>query len=238
MCIRDRWARVLRHLKYVVVDECHTYRGVFGANVALVLRRLLRIAAAYGASPTVIYASATAADPAGQARRLSGREAVAVTDDAAPAGERTIVLWEPGFIEGAEGEGGAPVRYPATTEAASVSAELLLQGARTLTFVRSRRAAETVAMRTQEHLSAAGRADVAERVAPYRAGYLAEDRRELERRLDSGELLGVASTNALELGIDVGGLDAVVMAGFPGTVASFRQQAGRCLLYTSPSPRD
>ncbi|MBF4547401.1 DEAD/DEAH box helicase [Corynebacterium afermentans subsp. lipophilum] len=222
-----RWARVLRHLKYVVVDECHTYRGVFGANVALVLRRLLRIAAAYGASPTVIYASATAADPAGQARRLSGREAVAITDDAAPAGERTIVLWEPGFIEGAEGEGGAPVRYPATTEAASVSAELLLQGARTLTFVRSRRAAETVAMRTQEHLSAAGRADVAERVAPYRAGYLAEDRRELERRLDNGELLGVASTNALELGIDVGGLDAVVMAGFPGTVASFRQQAGR-----------
>ena len=222
-----RWARVLRHLRYVVVDECHTYRGVFGANVALVLRRLLRIAAAYGASPTVIYASATAADPAGQARRLSGREAVAVTDDAAPAGERTIVLWEPGFIEGAEGEGGAPVRYPATTEAASVSAELLLQGARTLTFVRSRRAAETVAMRTQEHLSAAGRADVAERVAPYRAGYLAEDRRELERRLDNGELLGVASTNALELGIDVGGLDAVVMAGFPGTVASFRQQAGR-----------
>ena len=222
-----RWARVLRHLKYVVVDECHSYRGVFGANVALVLRRLLRIAAAYGASPTVIYASATAADPAGQPRRLSGREAVAVTDDAAPAGERTIVLWEPGFIDGAEGEGGAPVRYPATAEAASVSAELLLQGARTLTFVRSRRAAETVAMRTQEHLSAAGRADVAERVAPYRAGYLAEDRRELERRLDSGELLGVASTNALELGIDVGGLDAVVMAGFPGTVASFWQQAGR-----------
>lgn len=222
-----RWARVLRHLKYVVVDECHTYRGVFGANVALVLRRLLRIAAAYGSSPTLIYASATAADPAGQARRLSGREAAAVTEDAAPSGERTIVLWEPGFIEGAEGEGGAPVRYPATAEAASVSAELLLQGARTLTFVRSRRAAETVAMRTQEHLSAAGRADMAERVAPYRAGYLAEDRRELERRLDDGELLGVASTNALELGIDVGGLDAVVMAGFPGTVASFRQQAGR-----------
>ncbi|MGV0380266.1 DEAD/DEAH box helicase [Corynebacterium lehmanniae] len=222
-----RWARVLRHLKYVVVDECHTYRGVFGANVALVLRRLLRIAAAYGSSPTLIYASATAADPAGQARRLSGREAVAVTEDAAPSGERTIVLWEPGFIEGAEGEGGAPVRYPATAEAASVSAELLLQGARTLTFVRSRRAAETVAMRTQEHLSTAGRADMAERVAPYRAGYLAEDRRELERRLDNGELLGVASTNALELGIDVGGLDAVVMAGFPGTVASFRQQAGR-----------
>lgn len=222
-----KWARLLRHLRYVVVDECHTYRGVFGANVALVLRRLLRIARAYGASPTVVFASATAADPAGQARRLCGREVAAVTEDCAPAGERTIVLWEPGFIEGAEGEGGAPVRYPATAEAATIMAELLRQGARTLTFVRSRRAAETVAMRAQEDLVVAGRADMAERVASYRAGYLAEDRRALERRLDEGDLLGLATTNALELGIDVGGLDAVVMAGFPGTVASFRQQAGR-----------
>ena len=223
----ERWARLLRHLEFVVVDECHTYRGVFGANVALVLRRLLRIAKAYGANPTVVFASATAADPAGQAKRLCGREVRAVTEDAAPTGERTIVLWEPGFIEGAEGENGAPVRYPATSEAASVMTELMLQGARTLTFVRSRRAAETVAMRTQENLVVAGRADFAERVASYRAGYLAEDRRRLERSLDDGRLLGVATTNALELGIDVGGLDAVVMAGFPGTVASFRQQAGR-----------
>lgn len=223
----ERWARLLRHLEFVVVDECHTYRGVFGANVALVLRRLLRIANAYGANPTVVFASATAADPAGQAKRLCGREVRAVTEDAAPTGERTIVLWEPGFIEGAEGENGAPVRYPATSEAASVMTELMLQGARTLTFVRSRRAAETVAMRTQENLVVEGRADFAERVASYRAGYLAEDRRRLERSLDDGRLLGVATTNALELGIDVGGLDAVVMAGFPGTVASFRQQAGR-----------
>ena len=223
----ERWARLLRHLKFVVVDECHTYRGVFGANVSLVLRRLLRIAKAYGSEPTLIFASATAADPAGQASRLCGREVVAVTEDAAPTGERTIALWEPGFIEGAEGENGAPVRYPATTEAASIMSTLLLQGARTLTFVRSRRAAETVAMRAQEDLVVAGRADFAERVASYRAGYLAEDRRALEQRLDNGDLLGVATTNALELGIDVGGLDAVVMAGFPGTVASFRQQAGR-----------
>ncbi len=227
LAAHPRWARVLRHLRYVVVDECHTYRGVFGANVALVLRRLLRIAEAYGANPVLIFASATAADPADQASRLCGREVVAVTEDGAPTGERTVVLWEPGFIEGAEGEHGAPVRYPATAEAASLMAELLLQGARTLTFVRSRRAAETVAMRTQEKLVLAGRADFASRVASYRAGYLAEDRRRLERALDSGELLGVATTNALELGIDVGGLDAVVMAGFPGTVASFRQQAGR-----------
>lgn len=223
----ERWARLLRHLRYVVVDECHTYRGVFGANVSLVLRRLLRIAAAYGASPTVVFASATAADPAGQASRLCGRDVVAVTEDGAPTGERTIALWEPGFIEGSEGENGAPVRYAATTEAAAVMGQLIADGARTLTFVRSRRAAEIVAMRTAEELVSLGRPDFARRVASYRAGYLAEDRRALERMLDDGILLGMATTNALELGIDVGSLDAVVMAGFPGTVASFRQQAGR-----------
>lgn len=227
LAAHPRWARLFRHLRYVIVDECHTYRGVFGANVSLVLRRLLRIAEAYGAHPVVIFASATAADPAAQASRLCGREVAAVAEDCAPTGERTIVLWEPGFIEGAENELGAPVRYPATTEAAGIMAKLISEGARTLTFVRSRRAAETVAMRAQEELVLLGRPDFADRVASYRAGYLAEDRRRLERALDEGELLGIATTNALELGIDVGGLDAVVMAGFPGTVASFRQQAGR-----------
>lgn len=225
--VHSRWARFLRHLRFIVVDECHTYRGVFGANVSLVLRRLLRIAAAYGSRPVVVFASATAADPAGQASRLCGRTVTAITNDTAPTGTRTIALWEPGFIEGAEGEHGAPVRYAASTEAASIMAALMREGARTLTFVRSRRAAETVALRAQEDLVVAGRADMANRVASYRAGYLAEDRRKLEQALDSGDLLGLATTNALELGIDVGGLDAVVMAGFPGTVASFRQQAGR-----------
>ncbi|MCT1426248.1 DEAD/DEAH box helicase [Corynebacterium sanguinis] len=215
-----RWARLLRHLRFIVVDECHTYRGVFGAHVSLVLRRLLRMCRAYGSSPTLIFASATTADPAGQAGRLCGREVTAVTDDGAPTGDKTLILWEPGFIED-------NVRRAATTEAAGVMATLVEQGARTLTFVRSRRAAELVAMRTAEDLVVAGRADFAERIASYRAGYLAEDRRALERALDNGDLLGVATTNALELGIDVGGLDAVVMAGFPGTVASFRQQAGR-----------
>lgn len=227
LAAHPRWARLFRHLKYIVIDECHSYRGVFGANVALVLRRLLRIAKAYGSDPVVIFASATAADPAGQAQRLSGREVTAFTEDTAPKGERTVVLWEPGFIEGAEGENGAPVRRAATTEAAEIMSALVADGARTLTFVRSRRSAEIVAMRTSENLVAAGRADFAGRIASYRAGYLAEDRRELERKLDSGDLLGVATTNALELGIDVGGLDAVVMSGFPGTVASFTQQAGR-----------
>lgn len=223
----SRWTRFLRHLQYVVVDECHTYRGVFGAGVSLVLRRLLRLARRYGANPTVIFASATAAAPAEHAELLIGEPVQAITDDGAPSGARTVMLWEPGFIEGATGEHGAPVRRAASTEAAGMMATLIAEGARTLTFVRSRRGAEVVAMRTAEELVGMGRLEDARRVAAYRAGYLAEDRRRLERQLDSGELLGVASTNALELGIDVGGLDAVVTAGFPGTIASFWQQAGR-----------
>lgn len=222
-----RWARLLRHLKFIVIDECHAYRGVFGANISLVIRRLLRIAAFYSSHPVVILASATSSDPEIHASRLVGAPVTAVTEDGAPTGERTVMLWEPGFIEGAEGENGAPVRRAASTEAANLMGTLIAEGARTLTFVRSRRQAEIVALRAQEELSTLGRPDFARRVASYRAGYLAEDRRKLEKMLDDGTLLGVASTNALELGIDVGGLDAVVTAGFPGTVASFWQQAGR-----------
>ncbi|MBB3116913.1 DEAD/DEAH box helicase [Corynebacterium bovis] len=219
-----RWTRLLRTLRYVVVDECHVYRGVFGAHVSLVLRRLLRLT---GADPTLILASATTADPAGHAARLTGRDVTAVTTDGSPQGERTVALWEPGFLPDVVGEHGAPVRRAATTESADIMARLIAQGARTLTFVRSRRGAELVALACAETLGTLGRPGDARRVAAYRAGYTPEDRRDLERRLDDGDLLGVATTNALELGIDVGGLDAVVCAGFPGTVASFRQQAGR-----------
>ena len=223
-----RWARVLRHLEFIVIDECHSYRGVFGANVALVLRRLLRLCRHYGSRPTIIYASATMNDPARHAERLTGRPAHAITEDSAPTGARTVTLWEPGFLEGAEGEHGAPVRRAATTEAAELMATFIAEGARTMTFVRSRRSAEVVAMVAAETLSGSlGRPDFAQRIAAYRAGYLAEDRRRLEQALDDASLLGVATTSALELGIDVGGLDAVVTAGFPGTVASFWQQAGR-----------
>ena len=231
LAAHQRWARVLRHLEFIVIDECHSYRGVFGANVALVLRRLLRLCEHYGAHPVVVLASATMKDPARHAARLTGRPAadfVEVTEDGAPTGARTVALWEPGFVEGAEGQNGAPVRRAATTEAAGIMATLIAEGARTLTFVRSRRNAEMVSLRTQEELSGRlGRPDFAQRIAAYRAGYLAEDRRALEKSLDDGSLLGVATTSALELGIDVGGLDAVVTAGFPGTVASFWQQAGR-----------
>ena len=219
------WSRLLRTLRYVVIDECHVYRGVFGAHVAMVLRRLLRLC---GTAPTIVLASATSVDPAAHARRLTGREdVVAVTQDGAPTGERTIALWEPGFLPKVEGENGAPVRRAANSEAADVMALAIAQGARTLTFVRSRRGAEVVSVAAAEKLGAMGRSADAVRVAAYRAGYTPEDRRELERRFDNGELLGIASTNALELGIDVGGLDVVVTSGFPGTIASFRQQAGR-----------
>ena len=219
------WGRFLRSLKYVVVDECHTYRGVFGAHVSLVLRRLLRLCQM---KPVVALASATSVDPAAHAQRLTGRPHIAaVTEDGSPTGETAVALWEPGLLPEVEGEQGAPVRRAANTEAAEIMGRVIAQGARTLTFARSRRGAETVAMGAAEQLSSMGRAADAVRVAAYRAGYTAEDRRELERRLDNGELLGVASTNALELGIDVGGLDCVITSGFPGTIASFRQQAGR-----------
>lgn len=222
-----KWGRLLRSLRFIVIDECHSYRGVFGAHVSLVLRRLLRIARTYGSNPTVILASATTATPAEHASRLIGAPVTAITTDTAPVGARTIALWEPGFLEGATGERGAPVRRPAPTEAAGMMATLVTEGARTLTFVRSRTQAELVALKTQEELNSHGRFDLSNRIASYRAGYLAEDRRALEQRLDDGTLLGVATTNALELGIDVGGLDAVITAGFPGTIASFWQQAGR-----------
>jgi DEAD/DEAH box helicase domain-containing protein len=222
----QRWARVLRRLRYVVVDECHAYRGVFGSHVALVLRRLQRIAAHYGAAPTFVLCSATTAEPAAAASRLIGAPCVAVTEDGSPQGPRTVALWEPPLLTAVTGENGAPVRRSATSEAARIMADLVVEGARTLTFVRSRRAAELTAMETRRLLNETDPA-LGERVAAYRAGYLAEDRRDLEAALSTGSLLGAATTNALELGVDIAGLDAVVISGFPGTVASFWQQAGR-----------
>lgn len=228
----SRWAVFLRNLRYIVVDECHYYRGIFGSNVAMVLRRLLRLCERYSAngadtlSPTVIFASATTSSPAETAAELIGQTVVEVTEDGSPQGARTIALWEPALLPDLAGENGAPVRRSAGSEAGRVMADLVAEGARTLTFVRSRRGAELTALGARARL--AERApDLVEQVASYRAGYLAEDRRELEHALTDGRLRGLATTNALELGIDIAGLDAVVMAGFPGTVASFWQQAGR-----------
>ena len=222
----QRWAGYLRRLRYIVIDECHTYRGVFGSHVALLLRRLLRVCARYGARPTVMLASATVAEPAAFATRLLGRPVVAVETDTSAHAGRTVALWEPPLLPGATGENGAPVRRAAATEAARMLADLVLEGARTLAFVRSRRGAELTALGAQRILAEIDR-DLARRVSAYRGGYLPEERRALEAALASGELLGVATTNALELGVDIAGLDAVVVAGFPGTRASFWQQAGR-----------
>ena len=219
-------ARFLRGLRYVVVDECHTYRGVFGSHVAHVLRRLRRVCARYGASPVFVLASATVSDPEVSTGRLVGLPVVPVTGDASPRGTTEFALWEPPLLDNHQGEHGAPVRRTATAEAAELLADLVVEGARTLAFVRSRRGAEAVALNARR-LVAEAVPELAGRVAAYRAGYLPEERRELEHRLQTGDLLGVAATNALELGVDVAGLDAVVLTGWPGTVASVWQQAGR-----------
>ncbi len=221
----ERWARFLGALRYVVVDECHHYRGVFGAHVAQVLRRLRRLCARYGASPTFVLASATVAEPEVAARRLTGLPVTAVTDDASPRGEVSLALWEPPLTPGG-GENGAPVRRAASSEVADLLTDLVLDDVRTLAFVRSRRGVEHVAMTTAGLLAEVD-PSLSRTVAAYRGGYLPEERREIEQALRRGDLRGLAATNALELGIDVSGLDAVLMAGFPGTRAALWQQLGR-----------
>jgi DEAD/DEAH box helicase domain-containing protein len=307
-----RWARLLGSLRYVVVDECHAFRGVFGAHVGLVLRRLRRLAASYGATPTFLLASATTSDPAESAARLIGVEpsqVSAVTDDASPAGRKTFVLWQPPELPGSEApwsallpeddpwatplalprhvtrgvddlsvpapddvwgtpvvppssepvrlselladaslppgstlapEGSGPLgtgdrivaepsdrpRRTATAEIADLLADLTAAGARSLAFTRSRRGAESVAATTRAHLLEID-PTLAASVSAYRGGYLPEERRALESAIRSGALRALATTNALELGVDISGLDAVLIAGWPGTRVSLWQQAGR-----------
>ncbi len=221
----ERWSRFFAAVRYVVIDECHHYRGVFGAHVAHVLRRLRRVCAAHGSEPTFVLASATVAEPEVAASRLTGLDVTAVTDDASPHGEVAVALWEPPLTSYA-GEHGAPVRRPAPAETADLLADLVIEDVRTLAFVRSRRGVEQVAQRTAGLLAEVDPA-LAARVDSYRGGYLPEERRALEEDLRSGRLLALAATNALELGIDVSGLDAVVITGYPGTRAAFWQQVGR-----------
>ncbi|UDY25323.1 DEAD/DEAH box helicase [Nocardioides sp. Kera G14] len=220
-----RWASFWRSLSYVVIDECHHYRGVFGAHVAHVLRRLRRVAASYGASPTFILASATVAEPEVTGRRLTGLDVVPVTRDGSPRGRLTLGLWQPPLTAFA-GENGAPLRRAASSETADLLTDLVVSGVRTLAFVRSRVGVEQVALTAQQHLAEVDPA-LPSRVAAYRGGYLPEERREIEQAIRSGALWGVAATNALELGIDVTGLDAVLIAGYPGTRAALWQQVGR-----------
>ena len=212
----DRWGDVLSNLAYVIVDEAHVYRGVFGSHVANVLRRLRRLARIYGAEPQFLLASATIANPGELGSRLIGVETTVIGDDAAPRAERTVALWNPPLTDEELG-----LRASALGEASKLLADLVSRGLRTLCFSKSRRAAELV------HRFTADRLDDDSRLSPYRAGYTPAQRREIERRLLEGDLLGVSATNALELGIDVGLLDCVISVGFPGTVASLRQQWGR-----------
>jgi DEAD/DEAH box helicase domain-containing protein len=221
----QRWAGFLSRLQYVVVDECHQYRGVFGAHVAAVLRRLRRVCTAYGGSPTFVLASATVRDPASSATALTGLDCVAVDQDTAARGPLTVARWEPPLLEGG-GAQGAPTRRSTIAESADVMADLVAEGVRTLAFVRSRNAAEVVALQAAQRLRSRA-PGAAGQVAAYRGGFVPEERRRLEADLRDGTLLGVSATNALELGIDVSGLDAVVLGGYPGSRASFWQQVGR-----------
>jgi len=256
----ERWAPFLRSLRYVVLDECHVYRGLFGSHLSALLRRLRRVAARYGATPTFVLASATVADAASHATRLVGMPVRAVTCDGSPRASMTFALWEPpmqaGKAAGAPSTGhatdaraastgppgalqrsappgalqrSAPAeerRRSATSESADLLADLVAAGVQTVAFGRSRAGVEGLASSARRSLAELDpRLEGA--VAAYRGGYPPEERRTLERALRSGRLRGLAATNALELGIDVSGLDAVVLAGWPGTRASLWQQAGR-----------
>src|SRR5580692_1979881 len=228
-----RWRGFFRRLRVVIIDECHGYRGVFGSHVAQVLRRLRRVAAyprgdadPFGPGPRFILASATISEPSRCAESLTGILAEEITSDAAPRGPMTFGLWEPPLTT-ARGERGAPVRRSAIAETAVLLADLVHEGTPALAFIRSRRGAEAAAAAAKTRLAEAGAADLSGKVAAYRSGYLPEERRELERALRSGAITALAATPALELGINVTGLDAVLIAGWPGTRAALWQQAGR-----------
>ncbi len=214
----ERWATFLGRLRYVVVDELHTFRGVFGSHVAQLLRRLRRLALHHGADPIFICSSATIGEPQRLASAVCGVDVRAVLDDGSPRGPRTVAIWQPPLLD--EGTG---ARASAHREAAAVMAGLIDSGHITLGFARSRRGVEIVAADVRRRLPRS----LSGRVRAYRGGYLAEERRAIEDELFAGRLSGVVATSALELGIDVGGLDAVVIDGFPGTIASFWQQVGR-----------
>jgi DEAD/DEAH box helicase domain-containing protein len=217
----ERWAEFLHQLRLVVLDEAHVYRGVFGSHVAQVIRRLRRLCAAYGSDPRFVLTSATIANPQAFAERLVGLPFSTVADDEAPRPERTVVFWNPPLLDPAQGE-----RRSALAEASYVTAEAVLAGARVIAFAPTRKAAELIYGQVKRRLEDRDR-DAAARVLPYRAGYTPQQRRDIERRLFDHELAAVVATQALELGIDVGGLDVSLVIGFPGTVTSLRQRWGR-----------
>lgn len=217
----QRWATFFMRLRYVVIDELHTLRGIFGSHVAHLLRRLRRVCAHYGSNPSFCFASATIGNPAELASQLCGLPVESIDDDGSPRGERCFAVWQRPLLDAHSG-----ARASANVETATLMSRFVREQQQTLAFTRSRKGAELVASHAKRILAEDAPQQV-ERVAAYRAGYLADERRELEKALSKGELLGVAATNALELGIDVGSLDAVILNGFPGTLASLWQQIGR-----------
>jgi DEAD/DEAH box helicase domain-containing protein len=216
------WNEFLAGLSWVVVDEAHTYRGVFGSHVANVLRRLRRVANLYGSEPRFVCASATIANPAELAEGLVGRPFELVDGDGAPRAGRRIAMWNPPVIDEK-----TMSRRSVLSESSELLADLVVAGMRTICFLKSRRGIELIQRFTRMRLEDLGHGDLAERIAPYRAGYTPQQRREIEARLATGDLLAVVATDALELGIDIGELDAAICVTFPGTVASLRQMWGR-----------
>ncbi len=225
------WAEFFAGVRFVVIDEAHAYRGVFGSQVGCVLRRLWRVCARYGSAPQIIACSATIANPGEHVRRLTGVDAVVISDDqdGAPRSAKDFALWNPPFVDRAKA-----TRRSANVEAATLFARLVQSGVRTIVFSRARRVAELILLYTRRILenddpqTGSTLPSLTDRIRAYRAGYQPEQRREIERELrPGGQLLGVTSTSALELGIDIGDLDASLLVGFPGTMASFWQQAGR-----------
>ncbi len=217
----QQWSRLLRNLRYVVVDEAHVYRGVFGSHLSGILRRLRRLCRLYGSEPQFICSSATVANPGEHAEKLTGLPFVVVDNDGSPHGGKEFVFWNPPIIDIAKS-----TRRSANTEATNLFTELVTQGIRSLTFARTRRLTEIIYVYSRNRLAAAD-PELGGRIKPYRAGYLPTERRQIEQELFNGQLLGAVATTALELGIDIGGLDATVLTGYPGSIASTWQQAGR-----------
>jgi DEAD/DEAH box helicase domain-containing protein len=212
------WSRLFRNLKYVVIDEAHVYRGVFGSHVANVLRRLHRVCAYYGSNPQFICCSATIANPGEHVERLVGLPFVVINEDGSPHGGKSFVFWNPPLID----ETGVG-RHSSNSEAVFILTELIRKGIRSLVFTRTRKLTELIYIYTRKQLGSS----LGQLIKPYRAGYLPEDRRQIERELFGGHLLGVVATTALELGVDIGDLEATVLVGYPGSIASTWQQAGR-----------
>jgi len=215
------WSRLLYHLRYVVIDEAHTYRGVFGSHVAGVIRRLRRLCYHYGANPQFICCSATIANPGDHIERLVGVPFEVVDNDGSPHGGKDFVFWNPPIIDKARS-----VRRSANSEATNIFTELVSGNIRSLTFTRTRRLTELIYTYSKRRLAEESPA-LARKIKPYRAGYLSGERRQIEQELFNGELIGVVATTALELGIDIGDLEATVLTGYPGSIASAWQQAGR-----------